>query len=97
MISVQDFHKDLTNWEWLYLSGRLHKPVLILDTSTNADKKTKFSQAMEYNLKSAVLCSLLLLNKNQITEEELYLQITGLSFMGKTIGRNCDMLFADVL
>lgn len=52
---------------------------------------------MEYNLKSAVLCSLLLLNKKQITEEELYLQITGLSFMGKIIGTICDILFACIL
>ena len=27
VISVQDLMEDLMQWKWLYVSGRLHKPV----------------------------------------------------------------------
>lgn len=80
-MSYSDFYKDITDWEWIYSSGRLHKPVIALNKTTG-DRNIELAKALQYNLESALLCSLLLLNKSEVTEWELFLQITGLSYMG---------------
>ena len=76
--SKADFLRDLTKWEWLYLSGRLHKPVLLLTDCEDKD----LHDALNYNLRSALLCAALLINKPSFTLEELFLKITGLSYTG---------------
>ena len=76
VISSEDLYKDLTEWHWMYISGRLHKPVLLLNNNN------KLTKALECNLHSAVLCSLLLMNKKYFALEELFMQITRLSYMG---------------
>ena len=83
-MSYDDFYKDITEWEWLYTSGRLHKPVITINKTTG-DKKVILAEALKYNLESSLLCSLLLLNKQEVTEWELFLQITGLSYIGTVI------------
>ncbi|KAH3985072.1 CDP-diacylglycerol synthase [Parastagonospora nodorum] len=67
--------RDLTEWDTLYLAGRLHKPVKILFEEPN------IRVANQRNLLSAVRCSLLLL-PTSFTEKELYSTITGLSYQG---------------
>lgn len=67
--------RDLTEWDTLYLAGRLHKPVKILFEEPN------IRVANQRNLLSAVRCSLLLLPPT-FTEKELYSTITGLSYQG---------------
>jgi translocator assembly and maintenance protein 41 len=81
VISLNDFYKDMMEWEWLYTSGRMHKPVLLINQATH-QRKVLISEAIKFNLESAMLYSLLLLNKKEITEMELYSTITGLSYMG---------------
>lgn len=76
VISSEDLYKDLTEWHWMYISGRLHKPVVLLNNNN------RLTKALECNLHSAVLCSLLLMNKKYFALEELFTQITRLSFMG---------------
>lgn len=76
--SRADLLKDLSEWEWLYLSGRLHKPVLLL---TDCEDK-ELRNALDYNLHSALLCASLLINKPKFSLEELFLKITSLSYTG---------------
>lgn len=80
----------MTEWEWLYASGRLQKPVSLLNQATGGTR-TLLNNALQYNLESAVLCSLLLLNKMEVTEWELFLEITGLSYMGKAFMDNSSL------
>ena len=68
--------RDLTEWETLYLAGRLHKPVRILRDDA------RINLASRKNLRSAVRTALLLL-PNQFTEEELFHTIAGLSYRGQ--------------
>jgi translocator assembly and maintenance protein 41 len=75
VVNFETLHRDLTNWDTLYLAGRLHKPVKILFEEPN------IRVANQRNLLSAVRCSLLLLPQS-FTEKELYSTITGLSYQG---------------
>ncbi|QPG74485.1 hypothetical protein FOA43_001815 [Brettanomyces nanus] len=74
--SVENLVDDLTNWTTMYLSGRLHKPVAIVRNAP------KISLLEQFNLTSAVKLSLLLLNKPEINETELYEAITSISYLG---------------
>ena len=76
-ISRENFLLDLNEWQWLYLSGRLHKPVKILHRGDDAD----ILSALKGNLYSAVNVALLSLPEF-FTEEELFSSIAGLSFAG---------------
>jgi translocator assembly and maintenance protein 41 len=75
VVNYETLLRDLTEWDTLYLAGRLHKPVKILFEEPN------IRVANQRNLLSAVRCSLLLLPTN-FTEKELYSTITGLSYQG---------------
>ena len=81
VISMQSLVNDLLDWETLYMSGRLHKPVTVLRLGTAAGGNTDLSQALVMNLQSAVRTSLLLLPE-QFSEEELYTAIASLSYTG---------------
>ncbi|OQV19606.1 Phosphatidate cytidylyltransferase, mitochondrial [Hypsibius exemplaris] len=77
VIATEDLKDDMKNWTTLYVSGRLHKPVLLVTDNTNADTKT----CLEMNLRAAVQTSLLLL-RDTFTDEELFLTIASLSYAG---------------
>jgi len=91
VMSVQSLIDDLLDWETLYVSGRLHKPVLILRRD-DVDEQSRLNSALSTNLQSALHTSLLLLPE-QFSEEELYITVAGLSYMGDfrmTVGENRD-------
>ena len=76
-ISRDNFLLDLNEWQWLYLAGRLHKPVnMILRPNDKG-----IVSALKANLNSAVTAALLCLPE-YFTEEELFLRIAGLSYAG---------------
>lgn len=75
VVNIDNLCTDLSEWNTLYLAGRLHKPVKILRDHP------RVRLANQINLLSAVRVALLLLPPN-FTEEELYRTIAGISYMG---------------
>lgn len=75
VISVDTLVKDLMDWETLYMAGRMHKPINVLRD------EPRIKLANQVNLSSAVRASLLLLPET-FSEEELYREITSLSYRG---------------
>ncbi len=77
VISTNDFRDDLLDWDTLYISGRLHKPVNIVYENNIAE----LTPDLHTNLASAVHTSLLMLPES-FSEEQLFCTITGLSYSG---------------
>lgn len=77
VISTKQLITDLLDWNTLYVSGRMHKPIKILISP----KKMELCSAMQINLENAIHAALLLLPET-FTEEELYQQIAALSYDG---------------
>lgn len=75
VVNLDTLCRDLSEWDTLYLAGRLHKPVKIL----RDDPRVRL--ANQINLISAVRTALLLL-PSEFTEQELYGTIAGLSYLG---------------
>lgn len=75
VVSIDTLCRDLSEWDTLYLAGRLHKPVKILRDHP------RVRLANQVNLLSALRVALLLLPE-EFTEFELYTTIAGISYMG---------------
>ena len=77
MISSSSFIADLLDWEWLYVSGRLHKPVMPLIEP----KSSTIRSAIQLNLQNAIHTTLLLMPE-AFQEDTLYRTVAGLSYSG---------------
>lgn len=75
VVNLDTLKRDLSEWDTLYLAGRLHKPVKIL----RDDAQVRLANQM--NLLSALRTALLLLPPS-FTEHELYSTIAGISYLG---------------
>ncbi|KAI1457980.1 mitochondrial matrix Mmp37 [Annulohypoxylon moriforme] len=75
VVNIDTLCRDLSEWDTLYLAGRLHKPVKIL----RDDPKVRL--ANQINLLSALRTALLLLPPT-FSEQELYATIAGISYLG---------------
>lgn len=75
VVELETLHNDLIHWETLYLAGRMHKPVKILQDNL------RIKAAQHQNLRSAMSTALLLL-PNEFSEAELYTKIAAVSYMG---------------
>lgn len=75
VVNLDTLHRDLTDWDTLYLAGRLHKPVKIL----RDDPRIRY--ANQLNLLSALRTALLLLPET-FTEQQLYTTIGNISYTG---------------
>ncbi|RMD44445.1 hypothetical protein DV735_g698, partial [Chaetothyriales sp. CBS 134920] len=75
VVNLDTLCKDLSEWNTLYLAGRLQKPVKILRDNPSV------RLANQVNLISAVRTALLLLPA-EFTEEDLYWTIAGISYLG---------------
>uniref|UniRef100_A0A670J7M4 Phosphatidate cytidylyltransferase, mitochondrial n=1 Tax=Podarcis muralis TaxID=64176 RepID=A0A670J7M4_PODMU len=81
VISTDVLIEDLLHWKTLYVAGRLQKPVKILTQNENV----KLQAALTSNLKSAVTAAFLMLPES-FSEEDLYMQIAGLSYCVELTG-----------
>ncbi len=99
VISEKALIRDLFDWDYLYMAGRLQKPIKLIQpkeeyklnelSKLSVDKKT-FDLALQTNLKNALHTALLLMPE-QFTLEELFVCITSLSYSGDfrmVIGEN---------
>lgn len=75
VVNIDTLCQDLSQWDTLYLAGRLQKPVKILRDHP------KVRLANQMNLLSALRVALLLLPE-QFTEFQLYNTIASISYMG---------------
>ncbi|KAL1893368.1 Mitochondrial translocator assembly and maintenance protein 41 [Sporothrix stenoceras] len=75
VVNLDTLCTDLSEWQTLYLAGRLHKPVKIL----RDDARVRL--ANQINLLSALRTALLLLPP-EFTERELYSTIAAISYLG---------------
>ncbi|MCO5565709.1 hypothetical protein L7F22_019383 [Adiantum nelumboides] len=75
VMDIDTLCSDLLDWDTLYISGRMHKPVTLLATDARA------RLAQQVNLASALRTALLLLPE-QFGEAELYTRIASLSYTG---------------
>ncbi|KAL9060784.1 MAG: hypothetical protein Q9162_000488 [Coniocarpon cinnabarinum] len=75
VVNLDTLYRDLSDWNTLYLAGRLQKPVKIL----RDDPKIRL--ANQVNLISALRTALLMLPE-KFTERDLYFGIAGLSYIG---------------
>lgn len=76
VISTQSLVEDLQNWRYLYMAGRLHKPVEVLHEPTD-----NIRAAVDANFRNAVRTSLLLL-PDSFTFYDLFYCIANLSYGG---------------
>lgn len=77
VVSRNDLIRDCVDWPYLYLAGRLQKPVTIVSEVIPQD----VSDALKLNLKQAVATALLLL-PNRFSDYELFYRIAQLSYRG---------------
>lgn len=75
VVNLDTLYRDLSEWDTLYLAGRLQKPVKIL----RDDPRIRL--ANQINLISAVRTALLLLPE-KFTEQDMYKTIAGISYLG---------------
>lgn len=75
VVNIDTLCRDLSQWDTLYLAGRLQKPVKILRDHP------RVRLANQVNLISALRVALLLLPE-EFTEFQLYSTIAGISYMG---------------
>eukprot|EP00743_Colponemidia_sp_Colp-15_P010399 GILK01011449.1.p1 GENE.GILK01011449.1~~GILK01011449.1.p1 ORF type:complete len:317 (+),score=36.40 GILK01011449.1:37-951(+) len=75
VIETSALRRDLRDWDTLYVSGRLHKPVRILQNNSAVQED------QERNLRSALATACFFLPEH-FTDVELFERIAGLSYLG---------------
>jgi len=85
VMSTKSLTRDLTDWEYLYVAGRLHKPVIQLNSSFDS----VIPDLIKRNRLMALHAALLELPECT-TKTELYRSITSLSYNG-----DCRMIFGE--
>ena len=86
VVQVDELSRDLVDWQYLYLAGRMHKPIVKTTIDSGMEGSIEYQQT-RINLPAALSASLLLLSRgNQtngtISEAALYTQIAALSYTG---------------
>lgn len=79
VISEKNLIDDLVEWNTLYVAGRLHKPVHIIQQ--DFDNSPELLNGLKANLISALITSMLIL-PDSFSEMQLFHTIAGLSYAG---------------
>ncbi|CAB0004691.1 unnamed protein product [Nesidiocoris tenuis] len=79
VVQFEDFVNDMLDWDYIYLAGRMHKPVKIL-TPVKKDFQI-LDMALRQNLMSVLHVALLLMPES-FTERQLYKTIANISYNG---------------
>uniref|UniRef100_A0A0A9W1X3 Phosphatidate cytidylyltransferase, mitochondrial n=3 Tax=Lygus hesperus TaxID=30085 RepID=A0A0A9W1X3_LYGHE len=79
VVHMNDFVNDMLDWDYIYLAGRMHKPVKLL-TPVKRDFQI-LDMALRQNLLSALHIGLLLLPE-AFSERELYYTMANISYRG---------------
>ena len=91
VVSTSDLIHDLKHWEYLYLAGRMQKPIVTIQTDEGdltlaTEVRESIDSAQSSNLLAAVSSSLLLIggetSQTSIAMSELYTTIASLSYTG---------------
>jgi mitochondrial translocator assembly and maintenance protein 41 len=85
VIDAADLVDDLAHWNTLYVSGRLHKPVVLLH-SADDERAATLNRLLWANLAAAAACARLTLPPSSavLAESALYEAIAALSYTGDT-------------
>ncbi len=75
VMSMEDLENDLSNWSTMFVAGRLHKPTMTIQTTSNLRK------LQERNMRYALNASLLLM-PSRFDLDQLFLTLTSLSYGG---------------
>lgn len=83
VIETETLKRDLRTWDSLYVAGRLQKPVFLAVPPVD----TELQKLLWSNREAALACAALMLpqcevNSHGASRRELYVQLTGLSYMG---------------
>lgn len=78
VVSTSDLTRDLLQWESLYISGRMQKPIRVL---SDTDPPVGLAAAIDANLSSAAAAALLSLPE-RFREDDLYTAVASLSYRG---------------
>lgn len=81
VIGVDQLEEDLTTWNHLFVAGRLHKPILKLDTGYFTHQSVDLEEARSSNLRAAIAAALVQMPQN-FSELDLYYVISSLSYAG---------------
>lgn len=79
VIEEEDLVRDLSEWDCLYIAGRLHKPVQFVQGI--CDKNERLRACLRFNRESAIRAATLQLPET-FGSTQLYQTITGLSYHG---------------
>ena len=77
VVTTERLEHDMRQWDDMYLSGRLHKPVDVICSTPSFDK------ALTINRTNALQTALLMLPPT-FTQEQLFTTIAGLSYAGNS-------------
>jgi len=71
VMTIEDFLRDLTSWDSMYIAGRLHKPCLIDFWSCDQEVQKAISAAVALNRKAALSAALLECSWNASSQEQV--------------------------
>ena len=78
VVATDDLIRDLTTWDVMYCSGRLHKPVMFL-----SEPDDKLKDALQLNLRHALHAALIMCRADSVVKEvDLFAKITSISYTG---------------